>query len=143
MSRFTRIKRRGEQFSNSNRRLPPTQERVLRTLGLRELFSPLADRRPRGIGLPLQDVPRTWGPEAPQRINVRRLSPRPAKPAVSYHKSMVRGINSLFMRVPTRVSFCVRRKQRREVLFARNVAGRRGVGYGKHWRRTQDSQYTC
>lgn len=42
-----------------------------------------------------------------------------------------------------RVLFCVRRRERRAVLFARRVAGKRGVGVGKRWRRTITSQWRC
>lgn len=41
------------------------------------------------------------------------------------------------------VAVCVRRKLRREVLFARGVAGRSGVGVGKRWRRNVESSYRC
>lgn len=46
---------------------------------------------------------------------------------------------------PSRVYFCVKRKQRREVLFARKVAGhfRRSPGRGGSYRRTQSSYYRC
>lgn len=41
------------------------------------------------------------------------------------------------------VRFCVQRKARREVLFAFSVAGRRGVGAGKRWRRSVNSTWSC
>lgn len=40
-----------------------------------------------------------------------------------------------------RVVFCVRRKQRREVLFAKRLNGRNGGG--KPYRRTYSSQWSC
>lgn len=38
---------------------------------------------------------------------------------------------------------CVKRKQRREVMFALGVAGGSGAMRGRRFRRTQDSQYGC
>lgn len=49
----------------------------------------------------------------------------------------------LFVRVPLRVGFCVRRKARREVLFALRRAGYGGSAPKRHYRRTQDSQWRC
>lgn len=46
-------------------------------------------------------------------------------------------------RVPSRVMFCVRRKQRKQVLFAFNIAGKSGVGRGKRWHRSYNSHYGC
>lgn len=54
------------------------------------------------------------------------------------------------IRIPTRVKFCTRRKERREVLFALDRAGYRGSGPGRsrhpdepRYRRTEESNYTC
>lgn len=47
------------------------------------------------------------------------------------------------IRIPSRVDFCVARKQRKQVLFAKGVAGGYGVGRGKRWRRTSNSFYRC
>lgn len=46
---------------------------------------------------------------------------------------------------PENVRFCVRRTQRREVLFAMRVAGRRGGSPGKRgkYRRSIESNYSC
>lgn len=49
----------------------------------------------------------------------------------------------LFVRVPYRERFCVKRKQRKQVLFAYGVAGRRGIGRGKRWIRNSTSSYRC
>lgn len=59
-----------------------------------------------------------------------------------------RGVNFTAWRfvtsgVPSRVQFCVKRKQRREVLHAYGVAGRRGVGRGKRLHRSAVSRYSC
>lgn len=47
------------------------------------------------------------------------------------------------VRAPKTVLFCVQRKQRKQVLFAKRIAGRRGVGRGKRWFRSSTSQYRC
>jgi hypothetical protein len=52
------------------------------------------------------------------------------------------GFNTLAVRVPARVSFCVRRKVRKEVLHALGIAGRRGLGRGGV-RRTENSNWRC
>ncbi len=44
---------------------------------------------------------------------------------------------------PWQVVVCVRRKRRRNVLFANRIAGRSGVGRGKQWRRNYYSQVRC
>lgn len=44
---------------------------------------------------------------------------------------------------PGVVGFCVRRKVRKQVMFALNVAGKRGVGRGKSWHRNRNSSYRC
>lgn len=50
----------------------------------------------------------------------------------------------LEIRAPVRTLFCVRRKVRREVLFARAIAGRRGLrGRGGSYRRNQNSVWRC
>lgn len=55
-----------------------------------------------------------------------------------------RAFNVLQIQAPRRVAFCVRRKQRREVLHAYGIAGRRGlVGRGGGYRRTADSHWRC
>lgn len=48
---------------------------------------------------------------------------------------------SLAVAMPSRARFCVQRKQRREVLFAKQVAGRRGLS--GPYRRTESSNWRC
>lgn len=74
--------------------------------------------------------PRTFGP--PKLVRAAQGMVRP----YSYLQSGLR------IRAPRRVYFCVQRKQRKEVLFAKNIAGRRGLGR-RGVRRTQNSQYRC
>lgn len=45
--------------------------------------------------------------------------------------------------LPSRVRFCVQRKQRREVLFAKERAGFSGSAKKSSWRRSSTSQYGC
>lgn len=71
---------------------------------------------------------------SPGRVVVRR-SRDPRKDAY-YFKSSVFGFES-----PRQVSICVRRKQRREVLFARNRAG--GGGRRKRPKFTEYSRVRC
>lgn len=49
----------------------------------------------------------------------------------------------LVMRPDEAVSFCVRRKARREVLFALRRAGWSGSAQKRFWRRTEESNYSC
>lgn len=43
---------------------------------------------------------------------------------------------------PAKVKFCVNRSIRKEVLFAKNIAGKKGSSPGPY-KRTQNSQYSC
>lgn len=47
------------------------------------------------------------------------------------------------LRADPRVSFCVSRKKRREVLFALNRAGFRGSARKVKWKRSYNSQWRC
>jgi len=47
------------------------------------------------------------------------------------------------IKVPHKARICIRREQRKQVLFAFKVAGSRGVGIRKPPRRTVDSSYSC
>lgn len=53
-----------------------------------------------------------------------------------------RGFNVLRFPAPGKVLACVRRRMRREVMFAKQIAGRRGLGTGGV-RRTADSAWSC
>ena len=128
-------KRAGETYDFSNPRLPRAHESVRRMLRdeersrverILELARPKATVYP---GSPLQRVSR-------YRFESRTPS-HPAKP-----NRLSLELRRLRISKPHKVAFCVRRKQRREVLFAMRVAGERGVGRGRAWRR-KDSQYTC
>lgn len=51
-------------------------------------------------------------------------------------------LTGLSVRYPTQMKFCVQRKERREVLFAKRVAGRRGGSPGPYKRR-EWSNWRC
>lgn len=57
-------------------------------------------------------------------------------------KAQLRALEEVRARAPSRVRFCVQRKQRKEVLFALGRAGFSGSARGKY-RRTSSSQYRC
>lgn len=44
---------------------------------------------------------------------------------------------------PEKITVCVRRKRRKEVLFAQQKAGRRGLGRGRRRRINEDSKISC
>lgn len=61
-----------------------------------------------------------------------------------YAKQILRSLSWLpSVHIPSRVMFCVRRKQRREVLFALNRAGYSGSARKSKWRRSITSKYGC
>lgn len=128
-----RSRRRGES-DDSNRRLPPAR------VSLFESPRDIELQFDRGLADPVYP-----------RARVRKLLPSrlhgklvtPGRPLFS-SKPKLYGFSrvySLPVRSPSKLSFCVRRKQRREVLFALNRSGRHGRG--RSYRRTQNSQYSC
>lgn len=66
----------------------------------------------------------------------------PAKQVVKY-RSALRDVRFTINEMPSRVAFCVRRKQRREVLFAKRKAGYSGSVRKSYFRRTISSRYGC
>lgn len=143
MSRLSRrrSKRPGESVVvDSNRRLPRAHESVRRFL-FEELQG--SDRSVGGVlrGLaPLSVAQRDVGLK--QWVGVNRRSPtkRAFSKARYYNK-----LGALAIAAPSRVQFCVRRKVRREVLFAIRKVGRSGSSPGRYrrYRRTGDSRYSC
>lgn len=77
----------------------------------------------------------------PARTQVNRRSTL-YKPAVS---SSWRALNVLQVRAPSKEVFCVRRRMRKGVLFARGIAGarRRSPGRGGTYHRNTWSQWRC
>lgn len=87
-----------------------------------------------------------WQPSVSRRIRLRPRSVSLYPPLAKQPLRSVGVIPSLLwhvqLRRPSAVKFCVQRSSRREVLFARGVAGRRGSAPGPY-RRTQRSYYGC
>lgn len=69
----------------------------------------------------------------------------PAKPLLTVQRRtrIPRAIVNLALRGDSRESFCVRRKERREVLFALKRAGFGGSARKKVWRRNYQSKWRC
>lgn len=79
-------------------------------------------------------------PVAPFRFSARAARPLQFRFGVAEHFASPR---TLPLKVPSRVRFCVQRKERRQVLFALERAGYRGSAPKRHYQRTQESQYRC
>lgn len=126
---------RGAEGSPANRRLPPS--------GVRRLLD--IDASPdvrlfRGMGRsPMQATrfPQLVGGVAPV-LSVRRpIAPLKVQRALDWQI-----FQTLQVRAPKKVSFCVRRKARREVLFALKRAGFSGSA-PHSYRRTAHSHWSC
>lgn len=134
MSRRRRRNRTGERDHNSiaNLRLPPR----FTSSSSRLLLSPYSDRRmfhPDDVFAPVFSNNR-----ASRRIHDVNVNNRVAKGSTPY-ASPFRGTAFRFA-VPARVSVCVRRSNRREVLFALN---RTGKGARSRKRRNYWSDVQC
>lgn len=83
-------------------------------------------------------VPTTYFPPV---VNNPPSYKHPAKPD---RRQSVNFVGWRFQsRVPSRTWFCIRRNQRKQVLFALKIAGKRGIGRGKRWNRNHTSHYGC
>lgn len=129
--------------------LPRTQERVLQAMqGPWSDYGPdravyqgeLGRARRRPVLTASVAKPQGGSATARARVYVARavrvLARSPSRPIGSL-------LGQIAQRLPMTTRFCVQRKQRREVMFALDVAGRRGVGAGKRWKRRVESQYNC
>lgn len=129
--------------------------------GDRTTRSSLPARLPRAFltRLPLEEAQErawrpVWAPRRPLLVSTwsTTRSPHLARPGQVLSplrpRSESRGrelrppMYQLRMSAPSRSSFCHRRKERRQVLFAIRRAGYSGSAPGPY-RRTQDSQYSC
>lgn len=111
----------------------PRPNVLSRWMGLdtpRDVYSRLAASKEEFGGFPSL-------PRVSQRVF--RAPPRVSRPA---KRGSFSPLSLLRIFSPKRVVFCVRRKIRKEVLFALGRAGFRGSSPGPY-RRTQDSQYKC
>lgn len=144
-SRSTRSFSRGESFLDSQRSWPPAIER----LSINEELAALAPIRSSYFfgETDERDFPHalTFIPSGQVWPKARRVGPAAfglGSLAYQWHSAMA-PLRKLQMLAPRRVLFCLRRKVRKEIMFALNIAGRRGVGAGKRWRRTENSNWRC
>lgn len=97
-----------------------------------------------GAGAPLQALNRSLRLRPVRALPLLPGKRLPHPPPESQRRlaKWWRDFNALQVRVPSKVAFCVRRKQRRETLFALDIAGRRGLG--RHGvRRNENSNWSC
>lgn len=124
--------RRGEPGSRRNKRLPPT---------FRKLDSPigLVSREARQI-----ERLNRYRSQNTGRDQVKRL---PAKQVE--RNNLIDVTRSRIFEGMKQQSFCHKRQQRKEVLFAKNIAGHSGrspgskLENGKKYLRTVESNYSC
>lgn len=135
MARFIVRQRRAESERGYLRPIARRVEPVsLSTLSLVSRLSPLATLL--GQLRELEDR-RTFHPEGrlrPARASFRsatQLVPRPGRRAALATRASVLVPSRVAFKVPNRVAICVRRKSRREVLFAKRVAGAGGGRFRK------------
>lgn len=103
--------------------------------------SPLRPVNPTVPDLPVSSLP-SYGQRA--KAN-RRLSPHPASPLVirpKQHGAQPRRARTIQISAPRKILACIRRRRRREVLFAKRRAGFSGSAPRKY-RRTHFSSYSC
>lgn len=149
MSRRSRHRRQGAaQFPAAIEQasMPLTHESVRQALPEARREAQLRMSRLVAPGVPIRAVERR---EWPGRLFRARGIPSfsPAKHAVRRSKavSVWHQLRSLWMRAPSRVRFCVQRKERKEVLFAYRKIGFSGSSPGRfnRYRRTENSAYGC
>lgn len=118
----------GESFFDSNRRLPRVfEDDLLSQFDRRAEPWPTSGRDLADYHMPFSSGMRLF---------------QSGFPAVARQgKRDYSAMRILRIAVPSKVKFCIVRKVRREVLFARDVAGRRGLS--GPYRRNQNSQYSC
>lgn len=131
-SDFRLFERAGESsISDSNQRLPRAQERVQQAIEAESLWG-------HGGEPPIQSY--SSGRHSISVGGSARHAPRPSQSIKAGFKILAR----LQYRAPARTLVCQQRGVRKEVLFARRVAGfRRSPGRGGGYRRRQESQYGC
>lgn len=123
----------------ASRRLPRTLPLIHSHLETHEAgrFAPFGQYLPR-VGSYPYTAP-VYRHRPPQ---VARIDSFP-KPVTGHNNRRTNNdLRSLFFRAPSRVALCVKRKIRREVLFGKSIAGRRGGSPGPY-RRSPESAYSC
>lgn len=159
MSIYKRARRRqfqrggGASFDAPNGTLPTAQERVQQAIE-----SAALDGWGYGGEPPMQGPPGVWeapvapnGPRPgarPRRLkdlrwpSPRRLLPSPAKRLSK--RQQYKALSTLQIRAPRATLFCQQRRERKEVLFAKKIAGfKRSPGRGGTYRRRPESQWRC
>lgn len=124
------FKRAGELVYGSSGTLPRAQERVRRLSPLDSLFTVSQ------ASAAFHEAAEDYALGRKPQHSYARLSPA---------KRFFRGYEALRvlkLDAPNRVMFCIRRKLRKEVLFALGKAGFSGSTRGRY-RRTADSQWRC
>lgn len=113
---------------------------VLNLLGLRvdPMYSSVS--RPKGAVYPQGLGRRSYSHISAQSRLLQRRERARVTPAKPFRRLVSPVMNRLRAVVPVRIKFCLMRKVRREVMFARSVAGRRGI---RRYRRTVESSYSC
>lgn len=95
---------------------------------------------------PIQQAPRrrslTWSRPRRDVVDARRLQPGRVRPFTSQQRIAASWREFNRLRLDPRTATCVRRHTRREVLFAKRIAGRGGGRHGPY-RRTLNSQWSC
>lgn len=133
----------GPSEAGPNRRLPPAQERVQQAIEA----SALGEARGVSGDSPMQGA-QVFAPPGAQRAAVRARTsgiPQPIYGVASPLKARLKALKGLRYRFPARTLVCHQRQVRKEVLFARRVAGfrRSAPGRGGSYRRRPESQYGC
>jgi len=135
-------RRGGPSEAGPNRRLPPAATR------LHEAQEAAALPGARGVwgDAPMQEA-RAYAPPGAQRAGLRANRTGLARPSygvLTPVQAQLSALKQLRYKVPARTLVCHQRAVRREVLFARRVAGyRRSPGQGGSYRRRPESQYGC
>lgn len=122
--------RAGELFSRSSGTLPSTSYRVSRLMSYDE---------------PLLAVIPSLRRDAERMPAIRLPISRPAERAFrrDVQRALLRNVSFTTAELPSRVLFCIRRKQRREALFAFKRAGYSGSVKKRSFRRVSSSKYGC
>lgn len=138
----------GEAFSPSNVPLPRVQN-VHRLFDLERIASRSLNVWGDGgrTESPIQSLRRVFrSPVVSRAVVVGPKLPFPHRPPAKPSdlrriQASLREFNRL--RADPRTAMCLRRSQRREVLFALRVAGRSGAGWPRPRRRTENSNWSC
>lgn len=153
MSIYKRARRRqfqrggGASFDAPNQRLPSAQERVQQAIESDALDwgyggePPMQGEGAARVWIPVANAPR---PKAGRLRLLKGLwrTPLPAKRLSK--RQQYKALSRLQIRKPAVTLFCQQRRERREVLFSKKIAGfKRSPGRGGSYRRRPESQWRC